>query len=65
MHENIKSHKDLRVWQEAMLLVTDIYKITDAFPDIEKYGLASQIRRAAVSVPSNIAENSVQPKSIF
>lgn len=56
MHENIKSHKDLRVWQEAMLLVTDIYKITDAFPDIEKYGLASQIRRAAVSVPSNIAE---------
>ena len=50
------SFRDLRVWQEAMKLTTEIYKSTSAFPKHELYGLSQQIRRAAVSVPSNIAE---------
>ncbi|MDD3771891.1 MAG: four helix bundle protein [Weeksellaceae bacterium] len=54
--KEIVSHKDLKVWQEAMVLVEDIYKITSAFPKEEIYGLISQIRRASISVPSNIAE---------
>ena len=53
---SISSHKDLKVWQESMDLVEDIYKITTDFPKEEIYGLRSQIRRAAVSIPSNIAE---------
>jgi four helix bundle protein len=48
--------KDLIVWQKAMDLVTDVYRITDTFPKREVYSLTDQIRRAAVSVPSNIAE---------
>ena len=54
--DKIKSHKDLKVWQESMTLVTQIYKISEDFPKHEIYGLTSQIRRAAVSIPSNIAE---------
>mgnify|MGYP000668987883 FL=1 len=54
--DKIKSHKDLKVWQESMTLVTQIYKISEDFPKHEIYGLSSQIRRAAVSIPSNIAE---------
>lgn len=50
------SFRDLRVWQEAMKLTTEIYKATTEFPRHELYGLSQQIRRAAVSVPSNIAE---------
>ena len=50
------SFRDLRVWQEAMKLAGEIYKSTAAFPKHEAYGLSQQIRRAAVSVPSNIAE---------
>ena len=50
------NHKDLEVWKKSMELVIDIYKITQKFPDTEKFGLINQIRRAAVSVPSNIAE---------
>ena len=49
-------YKDLVVWQKAMDLVIDIYKATDSFPKKEVYSLTDQIRRAAVSVPSNIAE---------
>ena len=52
----IKDYKDLVVWQKAMELVTAIYQATQAFPKEELYGLTSQLRRAAVSVPSNIAE---------
>jgi four helix bundle protein len=48
--------KDLRVWQEAMEFVVDVYKSTAKFPRHELYGLSQQLRRAAVSVPSNIAE---------
>lgn len=50
------SFRDLRVWQDAMKLVAEIYKSTSGFPKQEMYGLTQQIRRAAVSVPSNIAE---------
>jgi len=52
----IKSFRDLRVWQGGMEIVQAIYAITQGFPKHELYGLASQIQRAAVSVPSNIAE---------
>jgi four helix bundle protein len=48
--------KDLIVWQKAMDLVADVYRLTDSFPKREVYSLTDQIRRAAVSVPSNIAE---------
>lgn len=49
-------HRDLLVWQRSMKLVKDIYGQTAGFPRHELYGLASQLRRAAVSVPSNLAE---------
>ncbi len=52
----IKSHRDLIAWQKAMALVTDVYALTKTFPREEMYGLTGQIRRAAVSVPANIAE---------
>ena len=52
----IVSYRDLIVWQRSMDLAESCYKITAAFPKEELYGLTSQIRRAAVSVPSNIAE---------
>jgi four helix bundle protein len=49
-------YRELVVWQKAMDLVTEIYEITATFPNEERFGLSSQVRRAAVSVPSNIAE---------
>jgi four helix bundle protein len=52
----VKSYRDLVVWKKAMALVLQVYRSTQAFPKIETYGLTSQLRRAAVSVPSNIAE---------
>lgn len=52
----IRTHRDLLVWQKSMLLVTEIYRKSQRFPTQEQYGLTSQIRRAAVSIPSNIAE---------
>jgi len=52
----MKSFRELRVWQAAMELVEKIYQVTKEFPKEELYGLTSQVRRAAVSVPSNIAE---------
>ncbi|MGA1998734.1 MAG: four helix bundle protein [Terriglobales bacterium] len=51
-----RSYEDLKVWQRAMDLVYVIYDMTRAFPKDELYGLVSQMRRAAVSIPSNIAE---------
>lgn len=50
------SFKDLIVWQKGIVLVKQIYKLTSVFPAEEKFGLISQLRRAAVSIPSNIAE---------
>ncbi len=52
----ISSYRDLIVWQKAIELVTEIYKLTDLFPKNEIYGLTNQARRAAVSIPANIAE---------
>jgi len=52
----MKSHKDLFVYQKSLDLVVEIYQLTNDFPESEKYGLISQLRRAAVSVPSNISE---------
>jgi four helix bundle protein len=52
----IKDYRDLVVWQKAMDLVETIYRTTGTFPREEIYGLTSQIRRAAISIPSNIAE---------
>jgi len=54
--EKTSSYRDLLVWQRAMHLVEDCYRWTNAFPRGEEFGLKGQIRRAAVSVPSNIAE---------
>jgi four helix bundle protein len=53
-------HKDLEVWKKSMDLVETIYKLTQTFPDSEKFGLTSQMRRSAVSIPSNIAEGSAR-----
>jgi four helix bundle protein len=55
-NEKIKSFHDLRVWKEAHTLVVQIYKITDKFPIKEQFGLTNQLRRAVVSISSNIAE---------
>ena len=52
----VKSYRDLRVWQQAITLSVDCYKITEDMPKTELYGLTSQIRRASVSVAANIAE---------
>jgi len=51
-----ESFHDLRVWKKAMDLVVDVYQLTSTFPPEEKFGLTSQMRRAAISIPSNIAE---------
>ncbi|KRA16169.1 MULTISPECIES: four helix bundle protein [unclassified Lysobacter] len=58
--ENQRPHERLEVWRDAMLLVESIYRITASFPDTERLGLALQLRRAAVSVPSNIAEGAAR-----
>ena len=55
---NKKGYKNLIVWQKSMGLAESIYKITSNFPENEKYGLVSQMRRCSVSIPSNIAEGS-------
>lgn len=52
----IQGYKDLIVWQKAMNLVVEVYKLTENLPKTEIYGLTSQMRRSAVSIPSNIAE---------
>ena len=52
------NYKELEIWKASLKICTPIYKLTKTFPDDEKFGLISQIRRAAVSVPSNIAEGS-------
>jgi len=56
----VKTHKDLDVWREAVLLAEDIYRISRKFPKEEMFGLTSQMRRAAVSIASNIAEGAAR-----
>lgn len=56
MVEKINSYKDLIVWQKSIALVTSIYELSKTFPSEEKFGVVSQLNRAAVSIPSNIAE---------
>ena len=53
---NIRSYRDLECWQRAMDLVVECYRVTREFPKHEIYGLSSQLQRAAVSIPANIAE---------
>ncbi|MBU1053239.1 MAG: four helix bundle protein [Proteobacteria bacterium] len=52
----MKTYRDLEVWQKSMNLVIEIYKISKGFPKEEAYGLTSQMRRCAISIPSNMAE---------
>ena len=52
----MKTYNDLLVWQKAIHFVTQVYKLVKGFPQEELYGLTSQIKRSAVSIPSNIAE---------
>ena len=54
--QRISSYKDLVVWQKSLDLVTEVYSATSGFPREEMFGLTSQLRRSAVSIPSNIAE---------
>ncbi len=56
MASQVKSYRDLQVWRKGIELVKQVYAITQMFPRYETYGLADQLRRSAVSVPSNIAE---------
>ena len=62
MRANVSSrkHHELLVWQESMTLVETVYKLTSVFPAVERYGLISQMRRAAVSGPSNIGEGAAR-----
>ena len=55
-----RSHTQLMVWRSGMRLVTDVYRVTQGFPPEERYGLSQQVRRAAVSIPSNIAEGAAR-----
>jgi four helix bundle protein len=52
----IRDYKELDVWKKSVALTTELYKLTSRFPDTERYGLASQIRRATTSIAANIAE---------
>jgi four helix bundle protein len=56
MNKEINTHKDLDVWKNSIIFVSKIYEITGNFPKEEIYGIVSQMRRAAISIPSNIAE---------
>src|SRR5436190_967215 len=62
---SIKSYRDLRVWQRAMDLTEAVYRATERFPVTERYGLVAQLRRAAVSVASNIAEGHARSRGDY
>ena len=59
----MNNFRELKVWKKALSLVTEIYKLTKHFPKEEQFGLTSQIRRCAVSIPSNIAEGAGRESS--
>lgn len=54
--KTIRSYRDLDIWKKGIKLSLEIYSLTSSFPDLERFGLTSQLRRAATSVPANIAE---------
>ncbi|MBK7107109.1 MAG: four helix bundle protein [Ignavibacteriae bacterium] len=60
----MKTHKDLDVWKKSIDFVTEIYRITKQFPEEEKFGLSNQLRRASISIPSNIAEGAARKGKI-
>jgi len=60
MSDKLRNHKDLEAWKESIALVDAVYRTTKTFPSEEIYGLVSQMRRAAVSTPSNIAEGAAR-----
>ncbi len=60
MSDKVKTHKDLEVWKKPIDLVEEVYKITEKFSQKEKYGLTFQMRNAAISIPSNIAEGAAR-----
>jgi four helix bundle protein len=57
---DIRTHKDLIVWQKSIAFVTEIYKVTASMPNNEKFGIISQLRRAAISIPTNISEGAAR-----
>jgi four helix bundle protein len=57
---DLRPHRNLEVWKVAMAFVREIYQITETFPGSELYGLSSQMRRAAISIPSNLAEGAAR-----
>lgn len=59
----MKNFKELLVWQKAMVLVVLVYRVTKGFPDDERFGLTSQMRRSAISIPSNTAEGHMRTTS--
>jgi four helix bundle protein len=59
----VQTHRDLLAWKEAMALVESVYRVTRTFPRDELFGLTSQVRRCAVSIPSNIAEGAARNSS--
>lgn len=61
----IKTYRDLLVWQKAMVIVTEIYTLSSKFPQNEMYGLTSQIRRSAVSMPSNMRKVMVETQPVI
>lgn len=61
----VQSYRDLIAWQKSMQLAREIYRLTELFPRVETYGLTSQMRRAAVSIPSKIAEGHERPSSDY
>ena len=65
MRSTITSYRDLAAWQQSMDLATACYRASSQFPKAEQYGLASQLRRAAVSIPSNIAEGHRKSRPSF
>ena len=61
----MQGYRDLEVWRVSMELTTGVYRLTDRMPDRERYGLTSQIRRAAASIPANLAEGHSRPAQAY